>query len=115
MLTEKKLPIHILSVPADRCPLDELADLGKRTKKAWLIFHADAVKRLLETASVTAEGSEYLYTLAWPATEDYPETKISLLYLGNGWLFATKISAEDIAFAVPSKEPQEILLVKLAT
>lgn len=90
---------EIVLVPKDKWPLDVLAEMGERTKNAWIFFQANIVKKLVADAD---------------SCEKYPETKLLLMPFYKRWFFCNEIYANDISFRFPTKEPEQIIFLKMA-
>lgn len=109
------MEVENLFVPKDMCPLDFLADLGERIKNVKLLFHGNVFNKLIHSQGVSHEEiSKDLYELTWEATEDYPETKLTInLDLGE-WHTVYSISADDIAFEKLPVNPESTIRLKMA-
>lgn len=107
---------EVILVPKDKCPLNVLAELGERTKNSWIFFHRNVVQNLYQTAEVDSDNFSYIIC-QWEATEDFPKT---LLYIENflytpacDWIKVLRIDAVDIAFMIPSADPEDIYFLKM--
>ena len=106
------MDVLLLSVPDDKCCLDVLAGLGERTKNAWIFLERSFLQKLKSTASEES-CVDNLFNLKFDATDDYPETLITLKHFTDDWLLFDTISADDIAFTtMPSRPDLLILLIK---
>lgn len=104
-------------VPKDKCPLDVLAEMGERTRDAWIFLHINAVEKLQHSDGVSSEEGRKPGTLVltWEATEEYPETKVVIDVCGFNadWKPIILISASDIAFDLMPGDPEDIFLLKM--
>lgn len=105
---------EVTIVPKDKCPLDILADLGERTKSAWIFLHENAVEKLVNIANQKQEFASSL-KLIFEATKESLETEvvISTVSLGTFYYPISTIKADDIAFEYYASEPAEIFLLKM--
>lgn len=109
---------EIKLVPKDKCPLDVLAEMGERTKRAWIFLDASAYNKLLEGEGCqvyTRDGDEDRILLRWEATDEYPKTEVLLeIPTPTGWGEVISIEAEDIAFTLALADPEDIIFLKMA-
>ena len=106
---------EVTIVPTDKCPLDVLAELGERTKHAWIYLHENAVSKLEKSCN---SGDEIPKTngimLTWSATDEFPETSIIINKGEIGpWKPVYIIEADDIAFHCMEDDPEEIFFLKM--
>ena len=107
-----------LFVPADKCPLDFLAEMGERIKNSWIFVDQTVVNKLKESEGVTDKRHGLMgHCLTWEATEDYPETKVVYdVFYGTGWYVILEIEADDIAYKTIGsvKEADAVIRLKMA-
>lgn len=106
-------------VPQNQCPLDTIANLGRRTRNAWIFVHKNVIEKFERDDSNTEsiDIDTNAYTFKWEATEEYYETIISIdnsNYLGFTWCRVVYINAIDIAFETSSDDPDEVFFIKMA-
>ena len=104
---------EVILVPKDKCPLDVLAEMGERTKNAWIFLHQNAVDKLRRTADETCEVAVGVYRFDWKATEEFPETILRFDISRGVWSKITSITADDIAFKITSADPEDIYFLKM--
>lgn len=108
---------EVILVPKDKCPLDVLAEMGERTRNAWIFLHRNAFEKLQHSDDVSGEvgKKQGTYVLMWEATEIYPETKIVVDVCGmnTDWKPITSIQASDIAFNLMPADPEEVYFLKM--
>ena len=106
---------EVIIVPKDKCPLDVLAEMGERTKNAWIFLHKNAVEQLSDSANTFEyEGRNSYYNLHWDATEDHPETGVLFDFSTQvEWCCVIMISASDIAFVRQPADPEDIYFLKM--
>lgn len=107
-----------LFVPADKCPLDFLAEMGERIQNTWIFADESVIQNLKKSDGVIDKQHGLRgHLLTWEATEEYPETKIIYdIFYGTGWYVLVEIEAEDIAYKAIGKvrEPNAIIRLKMA-
>ena len=108
---------EITIVPKGMCPLDVIAGLGERTKKAWIFFDQTSAKQLKSNADIhrvyqhNAPGAQEFH---WHETQTIPETAVLMEYNPEkSWLETYSIVADDIAFTRPADDPDEIFFLKM--
>lgn len=100
-------------VPKDKCPLDILAEMGDRTKNAWVYLHWEAVNKLEKTCDGYEELAHSI-RLSWNATDEFPSTTITIgTEVIGTWKPVYFIEAEDIAFESQASDPEEIFFLKM--
>lgn len=104
---------EVIPVPKDKCPLDVLAEMGERTKNAWIFLHQNATEKLKKTADECKYSSSPVYTLLWNATDEFPETRVRIDIMYGEWSSVDRISANDIAFKQKSANPEDIFFLKM--
>lgn len=108
----------VINVPMDKCPLDVLAEMGERTKDAWIFLHMDAVEHLQHSDGVSSEEGRKQGTLVltWKETKEYPKTRLVVNLCGFDacWKPIISISASDIAFTLMPDDPEDIYFLKMA-
>ena len=106
---------EVILVPMDKCPLDVLSEMGERTNNAWIFLHLNAVEKLKEICDSCHDSEHHKQiTLAWKATEEYPETEVVINNRAHtDWLEIFRVSAPDIAFSVRPANPEEIYFLKM--
>lgn len=106
----KKDPII---VPKDKWPLDVLAEMGERTKNAWLFFHSNIIPKLKESKGVSDEEGKKQGTLVftWKETKEIVTIDISALCVE--WKPVIYIHASDIAFDIMPVDPEYIYFFKM--
>jgi hypothetical protein len=105
---------EITYVPQDKCPLDVLAEMGEKTRHAWIYLHANAIAKLLKTVDSIDENSgnkQYQYT--WNATEKYPRTVLTIDNSSYPWFKVKAIDASDIIFRNAPSDPNDIFFIKM--
>ena len=109
---------EVTLVPKDKCPLDVLAEMGERIRKAWIFLDASAYNKLLKSMGCKTHFSKInneTISLRWEATNEYPATKVFLEPPRNfGWGKIFFIEAEDIAFTTAVADPEELFFLKMA-
>ncbi len=104
---------EVTIVPKDKCPLDILAEMGDRTKNAWIFLHQGAVNKLEETCNGYEELAHSI-RLRWNATEEFPSTSITIKTEEfSRWKQVYFIEADDIAFKHSCSDPEEIFFLKM--
>ena len=106
---------EVIPVPKEKCPLDVLAEMGERTKNSWIFFHYNLVESLCRTAEVDTDHPSYIMC-EWKATKDFPRTLLYIEeFLGTAkvWIKVLRIDAVDIAFSIPSADPEDIYFLKM--
>ncbi len=107
---------EVTIVPKDKCPLDVLAELGDRTKNAWIFMHSSVVRKMKDTADYERLwGDNNIKVFSWSKTDKYPATT---LFLDTrraifNYFLVTQIDASDIAFRAMFDEPAEIFFLKM--
>lgn len=108
---------EVIIVPKDKCPLDVLAKMGKRTENAWIFLHLNAVEKIQHSEGVSCKEGEKVGTLVltWEATEDYPETRIviDVCAMVTEWKPIILISASDISFNLMPVDPESLYFLKM--
>lgn len=108
-----------LVVPRNKCVMDYIADLGEKTKNAWIFIHQSNLDQLLKSEGVIDRGwLEDRRTLSWEKTDDYPETTIVIsTFDADDFYVVVQIDAEDIAFKQISKvkNPEYVIKLERAT
>ena len=102
-------------VPRDKSPLDILAEMGERTKSAWIFMHQNAIKKLISIADSHREHPVHGFIeFYWKATKKYLQTSLITEYKPkNIWVRVISIEANNIAFHEFSKDPEEIIFLKM--
>jgi len=102
-------------IPKDKCPLDFIAEMGERTKNAWLYLHSNVIRKLRESdETYCGMGEDDSLIFGWDATNDHPETKITVTYdYIAKWHIVEEIAAVDIAFKNRKKDFDEIFFLKM--
>lgn len=103
---------EVILVPKDKCVLDILAEMGERTRNAWIFLHKNVVKKLKKTANGEYSTATCL-TLLWKATDEFPETTICI-ESGKIWSLVAVIKADDIAFEEKVDDPEDIIFFQMA-
>ncbi len=104
---------EVTIVPKDKCPLDILAEMGDRTKNAWIFLHENAVEKLEKTCNQYKEFAGQC-SLLWHGTKEFPLTNIHIDKAEHGcWKSVNYISADDIAFSSRVSDPEEIFFLKM--
>lgn len=106
---------EVTIVPKDKCPLDVLAELGDRTKDAWIFVHSNVVRKMGQTADYDRLDGNNIKIFYWNKTAKYPATT---LFLDTNrkifnYFLVTAIEASDIAFKLMLDEPAEIFFLKM--
>lgn len=106
---------EVIPVPKDKCPLDVLAEMGERTKNAWIFLHQNALEKLLSTADEKSVTGKLAYhELRWNATEEFPATSVCIEHnTQTDWLKVVGITATDIAFSLYPNDPEDIYFLKM--
>ena len=106
---------EVTLVPKDKCPLDVLAEMGERTKNAWIFLHQNALKKLITIADThQVQGRNAYHYLHWDATDDFPETEVLIDFNTQvDWVLVVGISASDIAFKQKPADPEDIYFLKM--
>jgi len=105
---------EVILVPKDKCPLDVLAEMGERTRNAWIFLHLNAFKKLKDDCDTCKSNYFDKNLLTWWATEEYPATEVVINDKAHtDWVEIFRISASDIAFVVRSANPEEIYFLKM--
>lgn len=106
-------------VPKEKCPLDLLAELGEQTGSSWIFLHQDVINRIIDTADeMLWSRSDGIALCKFFASEDTPLTEIDFEYSKPSsdcrvWAWVSRISAIDIAFTSPPKNPENIFFLKM--
>lgn len=110
---------NVILVPKGKCPLDVLAEMGKRTADAWIFMHEDVVESLRKTCDEEkwTEGNNRLFY--WYGTSvgiSPPPVKVflSACSFTDPWRVIACINAIDIAFNTCCADPKEIIFLKMA-
>ena len=108
---------EVTIVPKDKCPLDVLAEMGKRTENAWIFLHQNAVEELRRSEGVSCKEGRKVGTLVltWETIEDYPETRIviAICAMLTDWKPIILISASDISFDLMPVDPEYLYFLKM--
>ncbi len=100
---------EVTIVPKDKCPLDILAEMGDRTKNAWIFLHYGAVNKLEETCNEYKELAHSII-LRWNA----PSTSITIeTEEFSTWQQVCFIESDYIAFKFRHFDPEEIFFLKM--
>ena len=102
----------VILVPKDKCPLDVLAELGSKTRNAWIFLHKTAIEKLQKTADTIERGS--FVVMEWKETEKYPATIIWVENTKRDWSRVPQINASDIAFHYEPYSPEYIFFLQMA-
>lgn len=79
-----------------------LAEMGERTKNAWIFLHQSALEKLA------------YHELHWNATEEVPATSVLIEYnTQSDWPEVVGITAANIAFSLHSIDPEDIYFLKM--
>lgn len=107
---------EVIIVPQDRCPLDILADMGKKTENAWIFLHRNAVQKLQSIADDYLDRPVAGFKeFNWEATEEFPKTSIQVENNSDKiWLEVYRIDADDISFHFASDDPCHIFFIQMA-
>lgn len=105
---------EVTVVPKDKCPLDVLAELGERTRNAWIFLHSNAVEKI-ESIAGDCRTPPFSVFQDYSYFADFPETsiQIELNHDGRPWLKVYRIKSGDIAFNLPADDPSEIFFLKM--
>lgn len=106
---------EVILVPKDKCPLDVLAEMEKRTEKSWIFLHENAFKKLKKTCDRSYTANFHRdNALVWNATAEYPETEIIVQPdVATVWLLVRIIKASDITFTSWAEDPEDIYFLKM--
>ena len=106
---------EVILVPKNKCPLDVIAEMGEQTKSAWIFLHCTAVKKLVSIADDhRIRRNSDIQEFFWNATATSPKTSIRIQFHPcKVWLEVYLIDADDIAFKMPSCDPENIIFMKM--
>lgn len=102
----------VIIVPANKCPLDVLAEMGSRVLNSWIFLHKNALEKLWITADVI-DKFPLIIQMQWAKTPKYPATLFSVINLNEEWFKVSKINATDIAFKTAPSDPEHIFFLKM--
>lgn len=106
---------NVIIVPKDKCPLEVLAEMGNRTRYAWIFLHKNVLTKLSETCDDKRPTSRMISTIfSWNKTQNFPDTFLSVEYFSDSWSSLICIRSTAIAFCSRCDEPTEILFFKMA-
>jgi len=74
---------EVILVPQGKCPMDVLAEMGEKTKNAWIFLHENAYQHLMKSKGAqvytkNTENCNKITLIKWEATEDFPETSVCI-------------------------------------
>lgn len=115
------MKLNVMNVPKDKHPLNFLAGLGNNETPMWIFFSKSAVENLEKNAdsknSNLIRREKDFFGLTWIATEDYPETNITLkeFDLGDFGIYyqTVSINSDDMNFGLPPRVPGKIFLITM--
>ena len=105
-------------VSRDKCPLDTIAEMGRKVRNSWIFLHQNVMKKFenddsnFETKNIDVGTTTFL----WPATEEYHRTVIEIddtLRFSTTWYPVVMINAIDIAFETMSDDPENLFFIKM--
>ena len=107
----------VTTVPKDKCPLDVLAELGERTRNAWIFLDANAIEKIASIA-VDCCTRPFVGFQEYSYFPDFPETSIQIEMNPSEdsdkvWWEVYCIESSDIAFHFPADDPAEIFFLKM--
>lgn len=104
----------VIIVPKDKHPLELLAELGNRTRYAWIFLHKNVIAKLNESCTNKKQTRGFSTTLySWNKTEKIPDTFVSVDYFTNSWSAVICIRSSAISFCSRSEEPTEMIFIKM--
>lgn len=105
---------EVTLVPKGKNPLSILAEMGDRTKDAWIFLHQGVANELRRDSNGYEELASSMIRLRMNATEEFPSRSITIETEGFGaWNRVRIIEADDIAFNYESLDPEEIIFIKM--
>ena len=103
---------NVIIVPKDRCPLEVLAEMGERTRNAWIFLHKNVFERLRRSCDEENWTEFECYThFFWKTTIEQELISVSLFT--EPWYSVGYIKSPNIAFDVRTAEPEETLFLKM--
>ncbi len=107
-----------IEVPKDRYLLDFLAEQGEQTRDSWIFIKRELVTRFLtnECRDINFKSSiDGIPCIMVSSTATKKKSQRTIWMCNTAklaWMMVAKIDAEDIAFKLPSDDPNEILMLK---
>ncbi len=112
---------EVITVPRNKFLLNLLAEMGERTKNAWIFLHRDLVNCLWESAERKNGDYNYTYNFIWTSDEfedvvitidvSYQAVERDPEYHAE-WIQVYAIKSKNIEFRKRPKDPDEILFFK---
>lgn len=104
---------EVILVPKDKCPLDVLAEMGERTRNAWIFLNKNLFPSLVNSNCSSCKQIRRHYVLTWEATSEYPKTEVIIDDSEDAtWRSIINIFADDIAFKAKPDDPEDIFFLK---
>lgn len=105
---------EVTKVPKGKFPLDVLAELGIRTRNAWIYLHENVVGELDKSFHHQKLLPNGQIQLTWNETNERPFITIKIKFGESGpWKPVIFIGSEVIAFTERSLDPYEIFFLKM--
>ncbi|MBP3596437.1 MAG: hypothetical protein J6J60_03430 [Clostridia bacterium] len=97
-------------VPKGKCPLEVLANLGKKSSDAWIFLHWNVLDQLRSSLDRIEEYCNSFY-FEWNKT---PQASMRIAKTPEGhWHKVYTIQSNSIAFGQASFDPEEIIFLKM--
>ncbi len=111
---------EVIKVPQDKSVLNVLAKLGGQTKNSRIFFHLNLYreisKRNAEFGLTILITADYIRFTWWEMNGNTPKTHIYLENFSGSsdvWIEVLRIESTDIAFTIPSKNPENIYFLQM--
>ena len=111
---------EVIEVPQEKSVLNVLAKLGEQTKNSRIFFHLNLYrkisKRKAEVGLTIIISADYIKFTWWERNGNTPYTHIYLENFSGSsdvWIEVLRIESTDIAFTIPSKNPENIYFLQM--
>ena len=111
---------EVIEVPQDKSVLNILAKLGEQTKNLRIFFHLNLYRKIYKrnaelglTILISADDIRLTW---WERNGNTPNTHIYLENFSGSsdvWIEVLRIESTDIAFTIPSKNPENIYFLQM--
>ena len=111
---------EVIEVPQDKSVLNVLAKLGEQTKNSRIFFHLNLYRKISKrktefglTVLISADDIRFTW---WERNGNNPKTHIYLENFSGSsdvWIEVLRIESTDIAFTIPSKNPENIYFLQM--
>lgn len=103
----------VTKIPKDKSLLDFIAEMGERTKKAWIYVYKKDILKLRKKEGIVEFYDEDDLTLYWEATLECPSKRLVIRYeYEEEWLKIIEIQAKNV-IKKSCADPEEIIFLKM--